>query len=90
MTDGKSVLNIKNVPGKNGNCLQLESSLAQDGWVLVSRKLTRDFSDEGRLVFWLKADSPSHLEIKAVDSDGSHFRFLLVYFFKDALQSAFA
>jgi len=69
-------LNLKNVPGKDGNALQAEYDLA-DGegkWVAWEKKFPLDFSKNKTLKFWVKAEGENNrLEFKVIDKDGSVF-----------------
>ncbi len=72
VTDGRSKISLTEVPGKSSKALKIDYALVQDGWVLISKELDH-FPEDRPLVFWIKSDSPSYLEIKAVDRDGSNF-----------------
>jgi len=69
-------LNLKIVPGKDGNALQAQYDLA-DGegkWVAWEKKFPLDFSKNKTLKFWVKAEGENNrLEFKVIDKDGSVF-----------------
>jgi hypothetical protein len=69
-------LNLKIVPGKDGNALQAQYDLA-DGegkWVCLQKRFKLDFSKNKIFKFWVKAEGENNrLEFKVVDKDGSVF-----------------
>ena len=69
-------LNLKIVPGKDGNALQAQYDLA-DGegkWVCLQKRFKLDFSKNKIFRFWVKAEGENNrLEFKVVDKDGSVF-----------------
>lgn len=73
--DGKSIIKINSVPTKIENGLELKYILRGDphSWVTI-KKIIKDAPSENiPITFFIKADSPSDLEIKFIDSDGSVF-----------------
>ena len=73
ITDGKSKIELTSVNGKTDEALQLRADLVADGWVVIAKDLADGFPRDRPLSFWIKAASPSFLEVKAVDEDGSNF-----------------
>ncbi len=74
-TDGKSIIEIQPVAANVLKGLQVKYTLKGDphGWVLIRKKIDSLPPPNIPIIFFIKADSPSDLEIKFVDSDGSIF-----------------
>jgi len=74
-TDGKSTISLKTVPSKYGNGLEISYDLKnQDyGWAEIRTATIGKPAANIPLVFLLKANSPSYLEIKFIDTRGSTF-----------------
>ncbi len=73
--DGKSMVEITQVPAKAGNGLQVKYELKGDphGYVIIRKRFTEIPSEDIPITFLIKAEAPSDLEIKFVDADGSTF-----------------
>ncbi|MDP3786162.1 MAG: hypothetical protein Q8R05_01190 [Candidatus Omnitrophota bacterium] len=73
--DGKSVIEVTEVPAKVGNGLQIKYELKGDphGYVIIKKRFTEIPSEDIPITFLIKAEAPSNFEIKFIDADGSTF-----------------
>ena len=88
--DGKSIIELTSIPAKIGDGLQIKYELKGDphGFVIVRKKFTEKPSQDIPITFLIKAHSPSDLEIKFIDVDGSIFfrKISLAGYYKDWTQ----
>lgn len=73
--DGVSKLKLSKVPGEQGDVLKADYELRKDGhgYVVFKTEVKEKYNPKQPIVFRIKADSASTLEIKMVDRDGSTF-----------------
>lgn len=72
-SDGKSTVELSSVKGKHGSALRVRYELAPNGWVQIRRVAAEQISETQPVTFWVRAESPSTLEVKVEDQDGSNF-----------------
>lgn len=74
-SDGKSMIEVSQVPAKAGNGLQVKYELKGEphGYVIIKKRFTEIPSEDIPITFLIKAEAPSDLEIKFVDADDSVF-----------------
>ncbi len=71
--DGASRIDLSVTEGKFGAALRIRYSLKPNGWVQIRKKTPVHFTGQFPITFWIKAESPSVLEVKLEDEDGSNF-----------------
>lgn len=74
LDDQKSMVTIEDTKGKNDNALKIVYKIKGDGgWVLISKNIQKMPSQDTPILFDMKANANSILEIKMIDKDGSTF-----------------
>ncbi|MFH1368027.1 MAG: hypothetical protein ABII64_02745 [Elusimicrobiota bacterium] len=73
--DGISKMTINSFEGDNGDGLQLDYELVKQdyGYVVMWKEIKGRFDTSFPIVFKIKAEAVSDMEIKFIDSDGSQF-----------------
>ncbi len=72
-SDGRSRIELSETPAIYASGLRVAYELQPNGWVQIRRTINEKITSYSPMVFWIKARSPSVLEVKIEDEDGSNF-----------------